>query len=63
MMTPQQRRDAQLELRDMALELEQGRSPAGADHAEMLRLHSERWNRAQLLRAVAAELERVPEEQ
>ncbi len=59
-MTPKARRDAQIELRDYALELE--RAPdEKAWNMPMLR--GQRLDRARLLRAVAAELDRVPEEQ
>lgn len=56
-MTPKERRDAQIELRDMAYELERQTKDETRDK------WSRRLRRATFLRAVAAELDRVPEEQ
>ena len=58
-MTPKERRDAQIDLRDLALEME--RTPD--EKYPQVNRRQERWLRARLLRAVAAELDRVPEEQ
>lgn len=56
-MTPKERRDAQIELRDMARVWERRYENDPSDN------RSDKWRRAELLRAVAAELDRVPEEQ
>lgn len=55
--TPKERREAQIELRDMATTLE-NRFVEDSHYTDTKRLE-----RARLLRAVAAELDRVPEEQ
>ncbi len=56
-MTPKERREAQIELIDMAIQVEQRylEERYGSD--------AKRLQRAAFLRAVAAELDRVPEEQ
>ena len=60
MMTPKERRDAQIELKDMALELEQNQTlPSAQGWGEIERRRGQRWDRAALLRTVAAELDRV----
>ena len=56
-MTPKARRDAILELKDMALEYEQRANRL--DGADFRR--SEKLDRAAMLRDVVAELARVPE--
>ncbi len=58
-MTPKERRDAQMELRDWADDL-QFRDLKDEHDTEARR---QRWNRAALLRAVADELDRVPSDQ
>lgn len=57
-MTPKERRDAQIELRDYALELE-----TPTMEYEKASAYIRRNDRIRLLLAVAAELDRVPEEQ
>ncbi len=54
-MTPQERRDAAIELRDMALEL---MAPVYAEGRDR---RAERFRQSQFLTRVAAELDRVPE--
>jgi hypothetical protein len=58
-MTPKERRDAQIELRDWATDLE-FRDLNGDGGTDARR---KRWERAVLLKRVAAELDRVPEGQ
>ena len=59
MMTPKARREAQLELKDWAQELEY---PPPTAYGETAQQWGQRRDRRALLRAIAAELERVPEE-
>lgn len=54
-MTPKERRDAQIELRDMARVWERRYENDPSDD------RAEKWRRAELLRAVANELDNVPE--
>lgn len=56
MMTPKERRDAQVELRDMAYEMERRAVQMDGDDFN----RGLRMSRVQMLRAVAAELDRVP---
>ena len=57
-MTPKERREAQAELIDMAVAIEARIMEARSDSS----LVTHRIARAKMLRAVAAELDRVPEE-
>lgn len=53
-MTPKERRDAAIELRDIALELEERKDSDSREH------RAEKWRRAQFFRVVAAELAKEP---
>jgi hypothetical protein len=59
-MTEQRRREAIIDLKDFAMELEQDRAmPIGTPYGELERLRGQRWDRARLLRDVAQELARM----
>lgn len=60
-MTTKERRDSIIDLRDLALELEQADSPIGTPWGESERLRAQRWDRARMLRSLASLIERNPE--
>ena len=62
-MTPKERRDAQIQLGDMANELYYGTLDESVRGSDRIKKRQEQQRQAQFLRAVAAELDHVPEVQ